>query len=425
MAFRAVHAQWGAIFAHLPDLGCGQAWEAVWKVRPTLLTCDECHHPMHAKTSRLGFRFFAHAPGAPKCALALETLAHHLLKLELSNAARDAGAHAEMEVRSPDGTWRADVMASDHGGAWRMALEAQLSPITAADITDRTERMRADGVASIWFSDRPRPPWLGVVPSVRLARPGDGQHLVIAEGLVKFDRDWEAVPATLVKFLRWAFARRIVAHRPRVSLDGPAFVWTAPRYIQAEAEYLTELQREIERERRIQEARTARTAAWLRKQEEMRRKNAITRATARSEAIVEVVREERPEAQVVTADEEWFAAMFKAIPDAGPEACLTLWREAVEKYRSGELAEVGSVKLFDLIQARMEALEGAPQDAAEPAEVTLLIAAPVTAGLDSCPGPPMSPGPRNGLARRLTIWLGRILGRPQESAARDQPKAPG
>ena len=35
MAFRAVHAQWGTVFAHLPDLGRGQAWEAVWKVRPS------------------------------------------------------------------------------------------------------------------------------------------------------------------------------------------------------------------------------------------------------------------------------------------------------------------------------------------------------------------------------------------------------
>ena len=37
MAFRAVHAQWGTVFAHLPDLGCGQTWEAVWKVRPPVL----------------------------------------------------------------------------------------------------------------------------------------------------------------------------------------------------------------------------------------------------------------------------------------------------------------------------------------------------------------------------------------------------
>ena len=156
MAFRAVHTEWGVVFAHLPDLGCGQRWDAVWKVRPSApLTCDECGHPMYAKVSRNCLRFFAHAPDAPNCALALETLAHHLLKLELANAARDAGAQAELEVRGPDGTWRADVLASDHGGTWQMALEAQLSPITAADITARTERMRADGVTSIWFVTRP------------------------------------------------------------------------------------------------------------------------------------------------------------------------------------------------------------------------------------------------------------------------------
>src|SRR5512142_505464 len=135
---------------------------------------------------RHGLRFFAHAPNAPNCALALETLAHHLMKLELANAARAAGVHAEMEVRGPDGAWRADVMASDPGGAGRWALEAQLAPITEDDIKARTERMRADGVLSIWFSDRPRVPWLGTVPSVRLAHPEDGASLVVAEGLVKW-----------------------------------------------------------------------------------------------------------------------------------------------------------------------------------------------------------------------------------------------
>jgi len=209
VAFRAVHAAWGDVFAHLPDLGCGQVWEAVWKRRPPApLTCDECQHPMFAKVSRTGLRFFAHAPAAPNCALALETLAHHMLKLELANAARDAGAHAEMEVRGPDGAWRADVLASDPGGTWRMALEAQLAPIAADDITARTERMGADGVTSIWFSDRPPPPpWLGVVPSVRLAQPEDGENLIIASGLVKLgpcgcgdpgcrDSSWQPVPAT-------------------------------------------------------------------------------------------------------------------------------------------------------------------------------------------------------------------------------------
>lgn len=162
MAFRAVHAEWGTVFAHMPDLGCGRSWEAVWKVNPPApLTCDECRHPMYAKTSRTGLQFFAHAPGAPTCALGLESVAHHLLKLELANAARDAGAHAELEAPGPNGTWRADVLATDPAGTWKTALEAQLAPITDTDITARTEKMRADGVTSIWFSDRPRPPWLG------------------------------------------------------------------------------------------------------------------------------------------------------------------------------------------------------------------------------------------------------------------------
>jgi competence protein CoiA len=285
VTFRAVHAQWGTVFAHLPDLGCAQAWEAVWKVRPPApLTCHECGHPMHAKVSRNGLRFFAHAPGAPDCALALETLAHHMLKLELANAARDAGAHAEMEVRGPDGTWRADVLASDPGGAWRMALEAQLAPVTAAEITARTQRMRAAGVTSLWFSDRLRPPWLGTVPSVRLTRRDDGSGLVAAEGLVKFVGHWEAVPVSLVQFLDWAFTGRIVPYRPPVGPDYRAgLVWTAPRYIRAFNDYLAELGRQAVQERRRRDAmRSARpkpdAAARQRLYSEVFRRAALNRA---------------------------------------------------------------------------------------------------------------------------------------------------
>jgi hypothetical protein len=283
MAFRAVHAEWGAVFAHLPDLGCGQTWEAVWKVRPPApLTCDECGHPMFAKVSYNGLQFFAHAPGAPHCALALETLAHHLLKLELANAARDAGAHAEMEVRGPDNAWRADVLASDPASTWRMALEAQLSPITAAEITGRTERMNADAVSSIWFSDRPRPPWLGVVPSVRLARPDDSEGLAVAAGLMRWDGSWQDVPAALVQFLGWAFAGRVVPYTPRVCVrERLATIWTAPHYVRAFDDYLAELERQAERERRFREARIA---ARERKRDEIRRKNAATRIAAVSEA---------------------------------------------------------------------------------------------------------------------------------------------
>ncbi|MEV3931210.1 hypothetical protein [Streptomyces sp. NPDC049944] len=139
---------------------------------------------------------------------------HHLLKLELAWAARDAGAHAELEVRAPDGSWRADVLASSPDGSWRIALEAQLSPITDTDIAARTERMRQHGVAACWFSDRPRPPWLGTAPSVRVAREQDGDPLTVAEGLARFDgRSWRRVRATaLPDFLRWVFNGQAVPH---------------------------------------------------------------------------------------------------------------------------------------------------------------------------------------------------------------------
>ncbi|MFD0242045.1 competence protein CoiA family protein [Streptomyces decoyicus] len=239
---------------------------------------------MYAKTSRSGLRFFAHAPHAPDCEIALqgESEAHHLLKLELASAARDAGAHAEMEVRAPDGSWRADVLATDPGGGWTMALEAQLSPITAADITARTARMREHGVTSCWFSDRPRPPWLGTVPSIRLATDADG-GLTVVEGLARFTGSgWQVPPPpSLTDFLRWVFAGKILPHAPRTSLWYPLRqlpqVWTAPQYVIAEDAYLAE---EEKRQRFQQE----RQAAYREKREkelaQKRARNAESRARA-------------------------------------------------------------------------------------------------------------------------------------------------
>ncbi|WP_330481423.1 competence protein CoiA family protein [Streptomyces sp. NBC_00724] len=296
MAFRAVHADWGTVFAHLPDLGCGQTWEAVWKVRPPApIVCAECRHPMHAKTSYSGLRFFAHAPHAPDCEIARqgESEAHHLLKLELASAARDAGAHAELEVRAPDGSWRADVLATDPAGTWRMALEAQLSPITAADIGARTERMLEHGVTSCWFSDRPRPPWLGTVPSLRLATADTG--VVVAEGLVKFDQGgWASAPQVpVVDFLRWVFTDKVVPHVPRSGLFYPqrqlAQVWTAPRYISTEDAYLVEEER---RHRLHQE----RYAAYQQKRERELAKIRASNAESRARAIAKAtIAEERAE----------------------------------------------------------------------------------------------------------------------------------
>lgn len=295
MAFRAVHAEWGTVFSHLPDLGCGQAWEAVWKVKPPApITCVECRHPMYAKTSRAGMRFFAHAPHAPDCEIAREgeSEAHHLLKLELAWAARDAGAHAELEVRAPDGSWRADVLASAPDGSWRIALEAQLSPITDTDIAARTERMRQHGVAACWFSDRPRPPWLGTVPSVRVARVQGGGPLVIMEGLVRFDgRSWRRVgPTALPDFLRWVFHGQAVPHtvNPKSSyayehgLRGLPVAWTHPKYIAAEETHLVE----EERRRLAYEAQAAiRKRRLDARKAVVREGNAASRARALRKAV--------------------------------------------------------------------------------------------------------------------------------------------
>lgn len=247
MAFRAVHEQWGTVFAHLPDLGCGRVWADVWRVRPPApLACAECRHRVRAKVSPTGLRYFAHAPRAPECAAAGESIAHHLLKLELAAAARTTGAHCEMEVRGPEGVWRADVMASDPGGAWRVALEAQLSPITLDAIAARTERMRVSDVRAVWFTDRPRTPWLGLVPSVRLVT-NEGGNLVVAEGLARFEGGlWEAGPRVpLPQFLEWVFSGRVVPHhrivqRTRYSPEPLFTVWTGPQYVRAEAAYRDE-----------------------------------------------------------------------------------------------------------------------------------------------------------------------------------------
>jgi competence protein CoiA len=193
-------------------------------------------------------------------------MAHHLLKLELSESARAAGAHVELEVRGPDGAWRADVMASDPGGSWRIALEAQLSPIVADDIEARTARMLQNGVRSVWFSDRPRPPWLGLVPSVRLeAVDGGGLHVV--EGLVKFSGwGWEAGPrVTVAEFLGWVFTGRVIPHLPQLSAKYPLetlhTVWTAPKYVQEESACVAERDRRAVEEARLDRERQKHAAA--------------------------------------------------------------------------------------------------------------------------------------------------------------------
>ncbi|MCF3120448.1 RNA methyltransferase [Streptomyces arenae] len=222
---------------------------------------------MYAKTSHHGLHFFAHVPGAPHCTLAEETVHHHLLKLELATAARAAGAHAELEVRGPAGTWRADVLATYPTGDWQIALEAQLSPITRQDSITRTELMNSNSVSAIWFTDRERPPWLGHVPSARVSL--DGEHgLVATDALARFTKgSWQSGPQTpAATFLKWIFTEQVVAHHRRAPVTAPLrewhTVWTAPRYVQDEAAHLAQARRQLRKRREAeQQSRAERVRA--------------------------------------------------------------------------------------------------------------------------------------------------------------------
>ncbi|MFD4862472.1 hypothetical protein [Streptomyces atratus] len=60
---------------------------------------------------------------------------------------RRCSASSQNAVPAADGSWRADVMATSPDSEQRMAWEAQLSLITVEDITARTDRYTAEGVA--------------------------------------------------------------------------------------------------------------------------------------------------------------------------------------------------------------------------------------------------------------------------------------
>ncbi|MET9245430.1 hypothetical protein [Nonomuraea sp. NPDC003709] len=71
-----------------------------------------------------------------------------------------------MELPAPDGSWRADVMATSTTHGRQTAWEAQLSPITGADIQMRTDRYADDGIDVCWVSSRDRVLWLCAVPAI-------------------------------------------------------------------------------------------------------------------------------------------------------------------------------------------------------------------------------------------------------------------
>ncbi len=245
MTFTALHPDRGVIDSTAPDLGCGWGWEQVHRIRPRVpLTCPECGHGLHAKVSPAPrrLRYFAHDPGAPRCDLAEQDLDHHLLKLEIVSAARQAGAHAQLEASGTG--WRADVLAITPGGR-RVAWHVQLASITAADMRQRAGRMAAEDVAACWVALGTGERWLAEQPAVGVHPPDGAGEWRIAAGLLRLVAQtpdparglppvcWNQVlDVTLDDFVAWVLVGKAVPRRfeenPRVWFGG----WTAPAYLE-------------------------------------------------------------------------------------------------------------------------------------------------------------------------------------------------
>lgn len=247
MPMVARHPDLGLLDATQGGLGSGVAWERVHKTRPpTPLECVGCGGPVHAKVSPAPhlMRFFAHkATPDSACPLAGESQEHRLLKVLLARAARAAGWNAELEV--PGDGWRADVLAVAPDASRRVAWEAQLSGITVDEIQARTQRMAAAGVEVCWVTTRDAP-WLGHVPSVRIANDADSGW-ILTWGVEKLDgARWvmPEEPQSVERFVALVSTGRLESHlrlRERYEFGSRNaetrgnLTWTHRTYIDAEA----------------------------------------------------------------------------------------------------------------------------------------------------------------------------------------------
>ncbi|MEE1735197.1 hypothetical protein PUR49_01380 [Streptomyces sp. BE147] len=187
-------------------------------------------------------------------------------------------------------------------GARLMALEAQLSSITAEDIAARTSLYVRDGVRVCWFGFRPRP-WVGTMPTLLVQVPEErGQARAVTAGLARLSTrplKWHSVTATLAEAVTWMLTDQIVSHTPLSSArqvtdedrsyewaegwtrswnDGWLRWWTAPAYAASEAQKVRE--EAEEQQRREAQEKTAARRREVEKQKRAREREAKDRAYA-------------------------------------------------------------------------------------------------------------------------------------------------
>jgi hypothetical protein len=141
-----------------------QAWEAddgMWSEaraasRSGDLMMPCCEVRATAKTSHLGFRFFAHRPVPDNtCLWADQSTEHERLKVAACRAAKEVGFNAQTEVIARDGSWRADCVIQDQAGNPVFAIEMRLSRARADEIERRHASLRDHVPMVCWFMGPP------------------------------------------------------------------------------------------------------------------------------------------------------------------------------------------------------------------------------------------------------------------------------
>ena len=171
------------------------------------------------RVSKLGTQHFVHAHRSDTCTPAPESAEHLLLKSIVLRAVRDTGWNGDVEVCGPDGTWRADVMATR--GSLRVAFEMQLSTIPFTELAARQHAYGDDGVRGCWFYGygalKPPPPPKTDIPVFPLGSSGENPFAALKQGMppdqVRIGSRQmllsQAVSALLNRQFRWCANQRV------------------------------------------------------------------------------------------------------------------------------------------------------------------------------------------------------------------------
>ncbi|WIE81229.1 hypothetical protein [Curtobacterium sp. MCSS17_016] len=164
-----------------------------------------CGRDGHAKTSKLGTQFFAHAPKVNCDAEHKgETPEHRQVKAAIITVATNLGWNARAEVPADNRSWIADVLVERDGR--RIAFEVQLSGQVEGGYQHRQQRYTAEGIECYWLTRRATPAELRQVPALHVrVKDTDPDITVAAQQRSTDRRPLETfVAAVLNGDLRWA-----------------------------------------------------------------------------------------------------------------------------------------------------------------------------------------------------------------------------